>query len=124
MSIREAPQPAVLEEAADDRLHVDIFAQARNAGPEAANAPNDEIDLNARRARFVEPVDDRQVDERVHLGPNSGGLAGLGVGDLAVDQLDQLRSHLCWRDDELLEVARLEVAGDVVEQLGSVAAEL
>ncbi len=46
----EAVDAAVLEEAADDRLDADILGQARDAGPQAADAAHHEIDLTRRRA--------------------------------------------------------------------------
>jgi predicted DNA-binding protein len=36
----------MLEEAADHRLHADILRQARHAGAQAADAADDEIDLD------------------------------------------------------------------------------
>ena len=48
VSVGEAPQPAMFEEPADDRLDVDILGKAGNAGPQAADAADDEVDLTRR----------------------------------------------------------------------------
>ena len=112
----------MLEEPADDRLDVDVLGHAGHAGPQAADTADDEIDRNSGRARFVELLDHRRVDQRVHLRPDSSGLSRARRRDLGIDQLDQLGPHVLRRDDEPLQIARLEIAGDVVEQLRRIAA--
>ena len=47
-AVLEVEDPGVLEEAVDDRDHADALGQPRHAGPQAADAAHDEVDL-ARR---------------------------------------------------------------------------
>ncbi len=63
------------------------------------------------------------MGDRVELGPDAGGPAGAGVRDLAVDQLEQLFLQSDRRDRQAFGAARLDVAGDEVEQLGRVPPE-
>ena len=85
VAVGEGPQPGMLEEPADDRLDVNILAQALNTGSQAADAADDEVDRDAGAARFVELVDDRGINERIHLCPDAGWLARVCVGDFDVD---------------------------------------
>ena len=63
-------------------FYANVLRQARYARPQAANAAHDEIDLDAGLARLVERIDDLRIDEGVHLHPDGGLAAGLGVADL------------------------------------------
>src|SRR6266568_4714360 len=53
----EAIDPAVLEEAADDRFDPDALGQSRHSRPQAADAAHDEVDLDAGARGGVERVD-------------------------------------------------------------------
>ena len=70
-AVLEAEDARVLEEAVDDAGDPDVVADARDAGAEAADAAHDEVDLHARLRGAVERLDDRRVDERVHLGDDA-----------------------------------------------------
>src|SRR6266487_1257753 len=48
-------------------------------------------DLNARLARAIERIDDAGIDQRVELGPDVAGTAGLHMFDLLFDVLEQPR---------------------------------
>src|SRR5260221_486752 len=48
VAVGEADDAAMLEEAADDALDADILGQAGHPGPQAADAADDEVDLNPR----------------------------------------------------------------------------
>src|SRR4051794_37084843 len=65
VAIAEAPDAAVLEEAADDRLDPNRLGEAGDAGAQAADAAHDEVDLHPGRACLVELVDDYRVDQGV-----------------------------------------------------------
>ena len=92
-----------------------------NAGPQAADAAHDELDLHAGLAGTVELVDHRGVDERVELGPDLRRPPGLRMRDLGVDVLKQRLAQIDRRNRQLLEMRRLGVAGDEVEHLRRVA---
>ena len=117
--LAEPDDARVLEVAADDRAHRDVLGQAGHAGAQAADAAHDEIDLGARRRRRVELVDHLGVDERVHLHRDLA--AGMR---LAADELAQLVAQVHRRDEQPAVLARAAVAGEVVEQLREVGAEI
>ncbi len=50
VAVAEADDAAVLEEAADDALDPDVLRHARHAGPQAADAAHDQVDLTRRPA--------------------------------------------------------------------------
>src|SRR6185312_6755492 len=88
MAVAEAEDAAVLEEAADDALYADALRQAGDARAEAADAADDEVDLDSGGRGLIELVDDGGIDEGVELQPDRRRPARPGVGDLALDQLD------------------------------------
>src|SRR5690606_10707771 len=85
MAVAERVDTRMFEEAADDRLDADRLRETGYAGPQAADAAHDEIDLDARTAGIVERVDDDAVHERVHLGPDRARAPGFGVFHLGSD---------------------------------------
>ena len=62
--------PVMFELTADDRAYADVFRQILDAGAQAADAANDQIDLDARVRRRVQRTHDDRIDQRVHLQPN------------------------------------------------------
>ena len=74
-AVGEGDDAGVLQEAADDALDPDVLRQARNAGPQAADAADDQVDRHAGLAGGVEGVDDLRIDQGVQLGPDGGRLA-------------------------------------------------
>ena len=123
MAGAEAVDARMLEEAADDALHVDVLGEARNARPQAADAAHDEVDLHAGLARLVERVDDLAVDQRVHLHPDGGRAPGLGVVHLLADVVEDARADAVRADRHRLELGGLGIAGDEVEDARHVAAD-
>src|SRR3546814_15620701 len=68
--LAEANDSAVLQEPSDDALHPDVLGQSRHAGPEAADATDDQVDGNAGLRGLVEGIDDLRIDQGVQLGPD------------------------------------------------------
>ena len=95
----------------------------RHAGPQAADAAHHEIDLHAGLARLVERVDDLGVDERVHLHPDRRRAPGLGVVHLLADMVEDARPDAVRRDRHGLELGRLGIAGDEIEDARHVVAD-
>src|SRR5690606_2748863 len=93
------------------------------AGPQAAYAANDEMDLDARLACLVEHVDDLRIDERIHLGPDGGRTPRLRMLDLGMDVGNEARAHVDRRDGQKVKILRLRISGDVVEDLRRVVSE-
>src|SRR5919204_592932 len=61
--------------------------QAGNAGPQAADAADDKIDVHPCLRGPIEEIDDRGIDERIHLRPDLCRLALSGILDLGFDEL-------------------------------------
>ena len=71
----------------------------------------------------IERVDDVGIDQRIHLHPDRGRPAGLGVRDLLVDVVEDALAQSERRDRHALEFGRLGIAGDVVEDARDVAGD-
>ena len=101
----EQEQAAVLEEAAEHAAHADALAQAGDAGPQRADAADDQVDARAGLRGRVELVDHLDVREVVHLDADPRLLArARRVGDradLAREPLPQRER----RDEQLAELA-------------------
>src|SRR3546814_7136937 len=80
----EANDSAVLQEPSDDALHPDVLGQSRHAGPEAADATDDQVDGNAGLRGLVEGIDDLRIDQGVQLGPDRRRQPGPRVADLVL----------------------------------------
>ena len=85
-AVEEVVDARVLEEAADDRSHRDVVADAGNAWPQAAHAADDQVDLHAGLRRAEERLDHALVGDGVVLDDDARRPAGLRVLDLAIDR--------------------------------------
>ena len=110
----------MLEVPAEHRPHPDPLRQAGRLGPEAADAPDDQIDLGAGIGGGIEGVDHALVDEGVHLHHDAAAFLGGGLPD----QLDGPVPHAQRGGEDLAEVGAAAVAGQVVEEVGQVGAEV
>src|SRR5690606_10959237 len=77
--VLEVINAAVLQEAAHDAAHPDVLAHPLDAGHEAANAADDQVDLHACSGGGVEVIDGLLFNEAVTFGDDARWLAGLGV---------------------------------------------
>ncbi len=71
----------------------DVVGHSRDAGAEAAEAADEELDFHAGLGGGVEASDDFRVLQGVHLGDDAGLFAGAGVLDLAADLEDETLAH-------------------------------
>src|SRR5690606_15274549 len=88
-AVAEVVAARMLEEAADDRADPDVLGDARKAGPQAADAADDEVDLDAGDRGFVERADHLRLDERIQLRDDPSPLPGGGAAGLAPNQAEQ-----------------------------------
>ncbi len=93
-------------------------------GHQAAGAADDEIDVDAGLRRLVQRLDDLDVDERVELEHDPRRLAAASVRRLALDQLEEPGAQGERRDEQAPEHPLAREAGQDVEQVGDVRAEL
>ena len=91
---------------------------------QAADAAGVDLDLHARLRRAVERLDALAVDERVHLHADPRGLAVAVDGDRALDLLDHAVAQVRGGDQHLAVAARAAEAGEEVEHVGDVGADL
>src|SRR5262249_38966308 len=119
----EADDAAVLEKAPDDALDADVLGKSGHTRPQAADAADNELDLNAGLGGAVECVDDAGIDHRVELRPDVAGTAGLHMLDLLLDILEQPRFEIDRGERDFFQVLGLGIARYIVEQPRSIPAE-
>src|SRR5215218_6041514 len=122
--VGEGEDTGVLEEASDKRDHADVLAHGLHAGPQAADAAYDQVYLHPGLGSFVEELDDLGVRKRVGLARDAGVLAGSSLLGLLLDQAHYALPHGEGRDEQLLVLLLLGVAGQVVEEVRAVLGEL
>src|SRR5882724_10716883 len=123
-AVLEVVDARVLEIAVHDRDDADVLGEVRDLRAQAADAADDEIDPHAGRARRVQLLDQAPVDQRVHLGDEARRAARPGMVRLAADPFHERVTHRGGSEDEVVESGRARVAGEEVEELGQVLAEL
>src|SRR5436190_15147102 len=111
----------MLQEPADDRFDADVRRHSGDAGPEATNSADHELDRNARLARLIKLIDYLAVDQAVDLGPHRGRLALPRIRDFRVDQGEDLLAQTLRAQRKQLQALGPHIAGREVEQLGSIA---
>ena len=121
MARAEADDAAVFQKAADDGFDADVFRQALDPRPHAADAADDQADLHPGARGGVEGVDHLGVDQAVHLGPDFGRPPGAGMGGLLRDQIKEARLEGDGRDGEVFQPFGLHIARQVIEHLGGIA---
>jgi len=121
--VMEDVDPAVLEEAVDNAANADVFAEAGDAGPEAADAADDHVDGDALLRGSVEGVDDLLVDEGVDLDEDAGLATRAQVSPLAVDHFNQAGSEVEGGNEEFIEVGGFRHARKDIKEGGDLGAE-
>src|SRR5205823_3005692 len=100
------------------------FADARQAGPERANAPANEVDLDAGLARSIEGLHDGRLQEAIDLGDDASRFAGALIRRFLLDLVEHERLQAAGGDYQLLPLRQLAIAGQIVEEGGGVVAEV
>src|SRR5690606_36397048 len=88
-AVQEPVAAALLEETPHDRAHVDVLGDARNAGPQAADAAHDQVDADARAGSLVQRADDLGLYERIQLRDDVALAAARGVACFAAYEPEQ-----------------------------------
>ncbi|MNM97035.1 hypothetical protein D3C81_1095310 [compost metagenome] len=114
----------VLQEAAYHRPHGDVVRHPRHARPQRAHAAHDQVDLHAGARRLVEFVDDRRLQQRIHLGDDARPLARPRIARLRADMLHEVAVHRERRLPEVVQPDRARGAGEQLEHVVHVFADL
>ena len=124
-AVLEAPDPRVLEELADDRADADALGDARQARLERAGAADDQVDVDAGlRRRGRAPRSTATSTIALSLRTIRAGRPACGVADLALDEVQEPRPQAVRRDEQPAERPLARQAGQDVEQVGDVGADL
>ncbi len=95
-----------------------------HARAQAADAAHVQVDAHARLRGRVQGADAAPVDERVHLHRDPRRVLGGVGGDRPLDLLEDALAQVRGGDQHLAVVQRAPVAGEVVEHVGDVRADL
>ena len=118
-TVAEVKNARVFQKAPNDAKDANVFAQAGNAGAQATDAANDEIDLDACLGGFVENGNNLGIDEGVHFSNDSSFRAALLMGALAIDfpadEGNEAIAHVDRSQQQFAIVALARVAGQEVE---------
>ena len=113
----------MLEEAADDRAHPDVLRHAGNSRTQAADAADDEIDIDAGAGRLVERANDLGLHERVELRDDVARSAVRRVARLAPNEPEQALVQIERRLRQEVQIRRAHQARQLHEDLVDVFAE-
>jgi hypothetical protein len=91
-------------------------------GPQGADAAHDQVDGDAGLRGLVERLDDLRLEQRVHLGDDAHALAGAGVGGFGADGGQHGVVQGERRQQEVVELAGLAQAGELLEDFVDVGA--
>src|SRR5918997_4382045 len=91
--VGEGEDTGVLEETSYQRDHADVLADGLHAGPEAADAADDQVYLHPGLGGFVEELDDLRVREGVGLARDRGGLTAFSPLGLLLDKAHDALTH-------------------------------
>ncbi len=121
----EGVDARVLEQPPDDRDDADVLRDAGHAWAQAADAAHVEVDLHAGLRGAVERADAAAVDERVHLHRDPRRRVGASAPRSCARSRSMIPSRSWFgRHQHLAVVQRAPVAGQVVEHVGDVGADL
>jgi hypothetical protein len=87
-TIGEDIDTAMFEKTVHDASNLDVFAQFRNTGAEAADPADEELDGDSFLGAGVKRLNDLRVDESVGFDKDSGRAAGTVVGRFTVDEFE------------------------------------
>ena len=108
MKIKDA---GMFEVAIDNRNHPDSFGYARQAGPQAADTTDDEINLYTRLTGGIQLLDHGRVNQTVDFGDDSGRLTLQGVFRFAPNSLNHFLPHTRGGDQEMVKHLWASIAG-------------
>jgi hypothetical protein len=113
----ERVDAGVFEVAVDDAANLDALTLVRHTLNQAADAPHDDLDRDARHRGVVEPPNDLGVLQRVHLEGHARGLSGLGGFRLRLYEPIESLPQSEGSHKEMLRLGLLDVAGKETEDL-------
>ena len=119
----EIVDPAMLQEAADDAADMDVLADARHLGFQAADAADDQIDPDAGLAGFVQFHDDAFIGQGIHF-RNDMPIPELFMrGDFVIDVLDEGITDFEWGHVQMIVLRLIGIAAQVVEEVSGILAD-
>ena len=113
----------MFEIAVDDRNDANPLREARHLWPQAAHAPHEQVDLDARLAGEIKLLDDRRVDEAIHFDDDARGSPAASVIRFLADACQEMFSQAHRRQYQMIESLRPGVPCKQVEKLGEILAE-
>ena len=87
----------MLQEATNNRAHLNILRQARDTAFESAYATHNQIDFHTRLARIIEFLNNFRLNQGIHLQHDLSLLTLLGLLHLSINTLHHRIVQGKWR---------------------------
>src|SRR6266700_1703809 len=116
--------PAVLEKSAHNAEDADVFAQAGDFWPQAANASDDQINGHVCAGSFVEFLDNLLIDEVIEFCDDAARFPRERVIALALDLADQSFVEIERSDEQFFQTGITGQTGECVENDGHLFGQL
>ena len=105
----------MLQEITNDRTHVDIFADTRNAHLQAADAADQKIDPDTTGRSIIQRCNDLRVTQRIHLCRNVSLFSLFRMLRFSFDHFYKTVLHPDRCNDQAIPALRLGISGKHVE---------
>ena len=116
----EPVDPRVLQIPSNDRPDGDVLREVFYPGAQTADTANDQLDPGTGRGRLIKRLDDPPVYQRVHL----HGYVPVWPGRLVLDQLCDAVPNTVRRHSQHPIAGLAAIAGEIVEKMGEIGAEV
>ena len=107
----------MLEKASDDRAHANVLRQSRHPGLQRAHPAHHEVDRYAGLRSPIQRLDDRRLDQRVHLCGDARGFPLPCALGLRLDRLDERLVQGERRLQQLLQLRGAPEPGELLEHV-------
>src|SRR4029434_4480116 len=107
----------------DNRNHTNAVGDSMKAGPQAAHAAHDKVDLHAGLAGGIKFFDDRGIDEAVHFGNNTCGLPGTRLFGFPPNESDEVFPQAARCQHQVMKFLWPSIASQQVEEICEILAK-
>ena len=100
---------AVFQEIAYNRTHMDIFADSRNTGLQAADSTDHQFHLNSAGGCIIKGLHDHRIAERIHFCHNMAGNSFSGIFRLPFNHFQESCFHPDRSNNQSIPASRLRI---------------
>ena len=105
----------MLQKPPDDAFHANVLRQPLDARAQTTNAAHHKLDLHPRLRGLIQGIDDKRVDQRIHLRPNRCRPPRHRMIYFVLNMCHQSRAQSQRRHGQFFQIRRFGIAGKKVE---------